>query len=105
MPTEADQPKLDSRPDAGRRTLTESDAIDVWIARWLRARRTDLCRRFSCDPRRLYEIWEGTRFPNSREKAWAVFQARYPNLTDRVDSSPHRRIPRGRHPDQLTLFE
>ena len=96
---------LAPQDDIGRRTLTEADAIDVWIARWLRARRVDLCRRYGCDPRRLYEIWEGQRFPGAREKAWCMFQERYPGLTDRVDPSPHRRIPRGRHPDQLALFE
>ena len=41
--------------------LTEDDAIDVWIARWLRIRRIDLVRRYGCDPRRLYEIWEERR--------------------------------------------
>ncbi len=91
--------------EAGRRPLTEADAVDVWIARWLRVRRRDLCRRYRCDPRRLYEIWEGARFPAARDKAWAAFQARYPGLTDRVDPGPHRRIPRAVHPDQLALFE
>lgn len=91
--------------ESGRRPLTEADAIDVWIGRWLRARRIDLCRRYQCDPRRLYEIWEGLRFPAAREKAWHILQERYPGLTDRVDPGQHRRIPRGRHPDQLMLFE
>src|SRR5690606_24296948 len=88
-----------------RRALTEADAIDVWIARWLRARPIDLCRRYQCDPRRLYEIWEGQRFPAAREKAWQIFQERYPGLVDRVNLGLHRRMPRGRHPDQLELFD
>lgn len=95
----------DSKPSQTRRPLTEADAIDIWIARWLRVRRTDLCRRYQCDPRRLYEIWEGTKFPTARDKAWELFQARFPRMIDRVDASPHRRIPRGRHPDQLALFD
>lgn len=86
------------------RPLTEADAIDLWIARWLRARRADLCRRYVCDPRRLYEIWEGVRFPASRDKAWAAFRLRYPALVERVDSGPHRRIPRSADPRQLSLF-
>ncbi|MGE8940378.1 hypothetical protein ACO2I3_00545 [Leptospira interrogans] len=89
-----------------RRSLTESDAIDVWIARWLRMRRTDLCRRYQCDPRRLYEIWEGTKHPAARQKAWALFEERYPRLIDRIDTGNHRRIPRTEdHTDQLALFD
>lgn len=88
-----------------RRPLTEADAIDIWIARWLRVRRIDLCRRYQCDPRRIYEIWEGLKFPAARDKAWDIFRSRYPGLVDRIDSSLHKRIPRGRHPDQLALFD
>ena len=89
-----------------RRSLTESDAIDVWIARWLRMRRTDLCRRYQCDPRRLYEIWEGTKHPAARQKAWALFEERYPRLIDRIDAGNHRRIPRTEdHTHQLALFD
>jgi hypothetical protein len=97
---------LHSPPPAfERRPLTEADAIDVWIARWLRIRRRDLVRRYACDPRRLYEIWEGVRFAGSRDKALKLFRERYPSLVDRVDFGPHRRVARSAHPDQLTLFE
>src|SRR6185503_632006 len=51
------------------RRLTEADAVDIWIARWLRIRRKDLVARYGCDPRRLYEIGEETRFPGSGAKA------------------------------------
>jgi hypothetical protein len=74
--------------------LKESDAIDIWIARWLRVRRKDLLARYQCDPRRLYEIWWGEKFPASRQKAIAIFSERYPGLTDRIDFGTHRRIPR-----------
>ena len=88
------------------RPLTEKDAIDIWIARWLRIRRTDLLARYGCDPRRLYEIWEGSRFPGSRERALRVFAERHPNLTDRIDFGRHRRVPRGVPPDlQPGLFD
>jgi hypothetical protein len=88
-----------------RRPLTEADAVDIWIARWLRIRRRDLISRYGCDPRRLYEIWEETRFPGARAQAEEVFSARYPSLVGRIDFGPHRRIARGSHPDQLTLLE
>jgi hypothetical protein len=94
-----------SPPASARRPLTEADAIDIWIARWLRIRRRDLMRRYACDPRRIYEIWEGARFAGSRDKALEIFHARYPTLADRVDFGPHRRIARTAHPDQLGLFE
>ncbi len=90
---------------AERRPLTEADAVDIWIARWLKIRRRDLLARYGCDPRRLYEIWEEARFPGVRAKAEELFAARYPFLIGRVDFGPHRRIARGSHPDQLTLFE
>lgn len=87
------------------RRLTEADAIDIWIARWLRIRRADLCRRYGCDPRRLYEIWEGARFPTAQAKALEVFRKRHPSLTDRIDPGRHNRVSRAAHPDQLSLFE
>ena len=80
--------------NASRRPLTGADAIDIWIARWLRIRRKDLIDRYGCDPRRLYEVWEGTRFPDSREKALARFTELYPWLAERIDFGCHRRIPR-----------
>jgi hypothetical protein len=92
-------------PTAPRR-LTEGDAVDIWIARWLRIRRKDLLIRYGCDPRRLYEVWEGTRFPGSRDKALELFRERYPALVDRIDYGPHRRIPRGVPAElQPSLFE
>jgi len=42
-----------------KRSLSEADAVDIWIARWLRIRRKDILQRYGCDPRRIYEIWEG----------------------------------------------
>ncbi len=91
---------------AGGRPLTEADAVDIWIARWLRIRRKDLIARYGCDPRRLYEIWEETRFPGSRAKAAELFAARHPGLIDRIDFGPHRRIPRRPPPElQPGLFD
>lgn len=92
-------------PAIVHRSLTEDDAINIWIARWLQVRRCDLIRRYGCDPRRLYEIWGEERFVGSRDKAMAAFRERYPSLLDRIDPGPHRRIPsRSLHPDQLVLF-
>jgi hypothetical protein len=89
-----------------RHRLTEDDAVDIWIARWLRIRRKDLIDRYGCDPRRLYEIWEGTRFPGSREKALARFAERHPGLAGRIDLGLHRRIPRSAALDgQLELLD
>ena len=88
------------------RPLKENDAIDIWIARWLRIRRKDLLLRYQCDPRRLYEIWEEKRFPGSRAKALALFNERFPGLSDRVDFGLHRRIPKVIPPElQPGLFD
>lgn len=99
-------PALPASKPAGRHSrLTEEDAIEIWIARWLRSRRRDLCERYGCDPRRLYEIWEGLKFPASREKAEAELARRYPTLAGSIDTSRHRRIPRRPElADQLSLF-
>ena len=94
-----------SAAPAPRRPLSEADAVDIWIARWLRVRRKDLLARYGCDPRRLYEIWEESRFPDARAKAIELFRERHPGLVDRIDYGRHRRIPRAAHPDQLRLFE
>jgi hypothetical protein len=80
--------------------LTRADAVDIWIARWLRIRRKDLLQRYKCDPRRLYDIWEEKRFPGTRDKAAELFAVRHPNLVDRIDFGPHRRVPR-RPPAEL----
>ena len=87
------------------RSLTEQDAIDIWIARWLRVRQKDLHARYRCDSRRLYEIWWGERFPASRRKATELFCQRHPSLAERTDFG-YRRIPRGvLDPSQIDLFE
>jgi hypothetical protein len=90
---------------ASRRALCEADAVDIWIARWLRIRRKDLLARYGCDPRRLYEVWEESRFSGARAKAITLFTERYPGLVDRIDYGRHHRVPRAVHPDQLSLFE
>ena len=92
-------------PSIQRRPLTEADAIDIWIARWLKVRRRDLIQRYGCDPRRLYEIWQEDSFAGSRDKAMKLFEARFPGLSDRIDPGPHQRISRAAHPDQLALFK
>ncbi|RTL63202.1 MAG: hypothetical protein EKK41_23800 [Hyphomicrobiales bacterium] len=97
---------IQSVPKAQKTALTERDAVDIWIARWLRVKRKDLLARYNCDPRRLYEIWQGERFPGSRDKALALFSERYPGLTDRIDFGKHRRIPRAVPPElQPGLFD
>lgn len=85
--------------------LTEAHAVDIWIARWLHMRRKDILARYGCDPRRLYDIWEGRKYPSSRAKALTVFSERYPSLSGGSDTSFHRRIPRpGPVPGQPLLF-
>jgi len=85
--------------------LAMADAVDIWIARWLRVPRRVLCQRYECDPRRLYEIWEQTKFIGSHTLAVDAFRQRYPTLVDRIDYGPHRRIPKTVSTDQLPLFE
>ncbi|MEM7749987.1 MAG: hypothetical protein AAF346_17175 [Pseudomonadota bacterium] len=93
------------KPRPTMRALSEADAIDIWIARWLNIRRKDLVARYGCDPRRLYEIWEGKKHPASRQKALERFQSEHPSLMDRVDFGRHRSLPRTPdNPDQLFLF-
>ena len=88
------------------RVITETDAVDIWIARWLRVRRVEIMRRYAFDPRRLYEIWEGRRFPEARERAKRLFEERYPELVDRTDFGKHSVIPRSNHaPGQHSLFD
>ena len=88
------------------RALSEADAVEIWIARWLRIRRKDLVAKYGCDPRRIYEVWEGRKHPASRGKALEAFKSQYPSLMDRVDFGQHRRVPRAiENPAQLALFD
>ena len=99
-------PSETSTGSRAKRPLAETDAVDIWIARWLRVRRKDLVMRYGCDPRRLYEIWEERRFPGSRDKARALFAQRYPSLVDRTDYGLHRPIHRRVPPElQPGLFD
>jgi hypothetical protein len=88
------------------RSLTEADAVDIWIARWLRTRPRDLVARYHCDNRRLYDIWWGHAFPASRARAEKVFAERYPDAVERT-SFGYRRIPLGKaqDPRQPGLFD
>lgn len=88
-----------------RTVLTEADAVDIWIARWLKIRPRDLIQRYGCDPRRLYEIWQEERFAGSRDKALQQFLKQFPALSDRIDPGPHVRVSKAPHPDQLHLFD
>jgi hypothetical protein len=92
-----------ARSDSAK--LKEVDAVEIWIARWLKVPPRTLIQRYGCNSRRLYEIWWGQRFPASRAKAEAEFRARYPGLVDRT-SYGYRRIPRAVSQDeQMALFE
>ena len=91
-------------PIIARRPLSEDDAVAIWLARWLKIRPKDLVRRYACDPRRLYEIWEETKFPGSRAKALALMSERYPSLAGRIDPGLHQRISKTPDPRQLMLF-
>jgi hypothetical protein len=98
----------DPRDAGAPRALTEADAIEIWIARWLRIRPKSLVLRYGCDPSRLYEIWWGERFPSSRAKAEQEFRERYPGFVERTGFG-YRRIPRVAPKDeggrQLSLFD
>ena len=86
--------------------ITAADAVDIWILRWLNVRHKDILLRYACDPRRLYEIWWEERFIGSRKRAMEAFRVRHPDLADRVDYGPYKRISRTVDEDrQLSLFE
>lgn len=95
-------------PPVAPGVLKEADAIEIWIARWLRIRPRSLVQRYGCDPRRLYEIWWGERFPAARAKAEQIFRERYPGAVERT-SFGYRRIPavasKAEERRQLSLFE
>ena len=104
----AEPRSLSAAKEHGTRTLTEAEAVDIWIARWLRIRPKALVARYGCDPRRLYEVWWGERFPASRALAERRFRERYPELAERT-SFGYRRIPtapaKAEERSQLRLFD
>ena len=104
-PTRRLEPGASSPASPRPRRLSEVDAVNIWIARWLRIRRKDLLARYDCDPRRIYEVWSQARFPAAKAKAWAIFTASYPHLVDRVDTGSHRTLSRGPGEGQLSLFK
>jgi hypothetical protein len=92
-------------PKPAVKALSEADAIDIWIMRWMRIRVTDIRKRYGCDSRRLYEVWEQTKHPAARAKAEAKFRVLHPNIVDRIDYGAHKRVSKEESPDQLGLFE
>lgn len=102
-PVRSTEPKPQALP--AKRGLTETDAVDIWMARWLRVPIKQLVARYGCDSRRLYEIWWGEKFSASRKKAEALFAERYPAAVDRT-AFGYRRIPRANDHDkaQQELF-
>lgn len=85
--------------------IGDADAVEIWIARWLRIPLKTLLARYGCDSRRIYEVWWGERYPGSRTRAEAEFRRRYPELADRTTYG-YRRIPRAHtSPAQLGLFK
>jgi hypothetical protein len=87
-------------------TIGEEQAIEIWLARWLKVPRRELLARYGCDPRRIYEIWEGRRFIGSREKALKRLAELHWDLASSLDTSLHRRFPKsGAAPSQLALFD
>lgn len=105
LPQTESAPSGAARTRAGQRRLTEADAVDIWIARWLRLPRKEIRRRYDCDARRIYEVWSGERFPAAKARAWALFAERYPQLVDRVDTGHHRTLHPNACDGQLTLFK
>jgi hypothetical protein len=104
-------PDVFSAPAAGpsaphpRRALSEADAVEIWIGRWLRIRPIDLAQRLQCSPDQFYPIWWGKAFPASRSRAERVFRERFPAAVDRT-AFGYRRIPVGPQADprQGSLF-
>lgn len=88
------------------RAIDDREAVEIWIARWLRVPVKSLVERYGCCSTRLYEIWWSERFPASRAEAEAEFRRRYPDRADRT-SYGYRRIPRRpiAPEGQLALFE
>lgn len=107
-PLLAVEPSADARALDAQLPFREADAVEIWIARWLRIPLKTLVARYGCDSRRLYEVWWGERFPASRAKAETEFRRRHPGLADRT-SYGYRRIPRNASlalgAGQLGLFE
>lgn len=106
-PTGNEPSSTSSFPPAlpGPARLSEADAVEIWIARWLRVPLKALVARYRCDSRRIYEVWWEERFPASRAKAEAEFRRRHPSLRDRT-SYGYRRIPRTvPATGQMGLFE
>lgn len=109
MTTELLPSQPQATPDRGdpehARALREADAVEIWIARWLRVPVKNLVARYGCHSRRLYEVWWGERFPTSRARAEAEFRRRYPALANRT-SYGYRRIPtRVGAAGQMALFD
>jgi hypothetical protein len=93
-----------SSPTIVRRPLTETDAVDIWIARWLKIAAAGPVRHMRATRAGSAEIWEEARSGRPRQGLGA-FPARYPFLLDRVDFGPHRRIARRRTPTSSSCSE
>ncbi|MGS4887180.1 hypothetical protein [Roseibium sp. MB-4] len=87
--------------------LTEQEAINGTIERWLGAKVRDLSSKYDVDPRRWYEVWRGEAYPNARSQAYEILADKYPEIAKETDPSflkpKFKMVPRG-DSKQLDFF-
>lgn len=87
--------------------LTEDEAIEGTIERWMGAKVRDLSSKYDVDPRRWYEVWQGQVFPDSRKKAYDMLCRLNPEIARKVDPSflkPKFKMVSKTNLDQLDFF-
>jgi hypothetical protein len=78
--------------------LSAKDAIDIWLAHWLKIPHGQIIQRYNVDARRIYEVWWEEAFIGSRQTAWAKLLADHPERATSIDNG---RLPRfERHPER-----
>ena len=80
------------------------NSVMYWVGRELGLKQRRIEAKFDVDPRRLFEVWSGERYPASRDHAIRIFNLLFPKRPPKYGFEFH--VPRYRRVNrkQLDLF-
>ena len=70
--------------------FSDTQAKEIWKAKWRRETVQSLVARYGENTLRFYEVWEEKRNAGTRLEAFEEFKFESPTLAGAIDPSPHK---------------